>query len=107
MPSNQSYVIIDDDKFIRKAWQVAAQRKDIKLYSYPSISDFLAASTIIPKDSSIYVDSDLGVEKGEFESKKIFNIGFKSIFLSTSYDDIELSEFPWLSGLASKSPPFK
>ncbi|MCM2351938.1 MAG: HAMP domain-containing histidine kinase [Bacteriovoracaceae bacterium] len=106
MPFNQSYVIIDDDKFIRKAWQMAAQRKDIKLYSYPSISDFLAASSIIPKDSPIYVDSDLGVEKGEFESAKIFNIGFKSIFLSTSFDDIKLSEFPWLSGIASKKPPF-
>lgn len=106
LSGSQTYAVIDDDKFIRQAWEIAATKRDIKLFTFPSINFFLENSHTIPKNTQIFVDSDLGDEKGELDSQKIFNIGFKTIFLATSFDDIDISKFPWLTGISSKLPPF-
>lgn len=104
---NETYVMIDDDKFMRQAWKIAASNKKIQLYTFPSVEDFLSFSDKIPKSSEIYIDSDLGSNlKGEIISESIFNAGYQSIYLSTSFDDINISSYPWLKSLASKHPPF-
>lgn len=105
-PTRHTYVMIDDDKFIRQAWKVAADKKGIQLFQFTSIQEFLNSTETIPRETPIYVDSNLGNEKGELDSEKIYKIGFKSIFLATSFDDIDISLYPWLTSLATKQPPF-
>lgn len=102
-------VLIDDDKMIRIGWEALAKKKDIKISTFQSVSHFLSASSQIPIDTIIYVDSNLGGGiKGEIESEAIYKIGYKNIILATGYNesDLNLKATPWIKGITSKRAPF-
>jgi signal transduction histidine kinase len=105
----KSFVLIDDDKFIRLSWKNQAKNSNVNLLTFESIDQFLEKTPAIPFDSSIFIDSCLknGV-KGEVEAERIYKIGFKEIFLSTGYNksDFNLDELPWIKNVVSKAPPF-
>ena len=108
-PINKEFVLIDDDKIVRIGWETQAKKKGIKLSTFQSVSDFLGSSSLIPIETIIYVDSNLGGGiKGEIESEKIFKMGYKDIFLATGYSnsDLHLEATPWIKGSSSKRSPF-
>lgn len=108
-PINKEFVLIDDDKIVRIGWETQAKKKGIKLSTFQSVSDFLGSSSLIPIETIIYVDSNLGGGiKGEIESEKIFKMGYKNIFLATGYSnsDLNLEATPWIKGSSSKRSPF-
>jgi signal transduction histidine kinase len=104
----KSFVLIDDDKIIRLGWSNQAQKSGIDFYPFESIDQFLL-NTSIPFDSEVYIDSNLKDDiRGEVESERIFQAGFTNIYLATGYSesDFNLTNFPWIKGVFSKSPPF-
>ena len=102
-------ILIDDDKFIRLSWSLKAKQLKLNFISFETVENFLSAShNISSEDINIYVDSNLGNGiKGEQESKKIFDLGFHNIFLTTGYEDLNLSPYPWITKIVSKSFPQK
>ena len=53
----------------------------------------------------IYIDSNLGDNiKGEIESEKIFNLGFKNLYLATGYGKEFIQKPPWIIEVLSKGP---
>jgi len=105
--SFKNLVFVDNDKYLRMGWVQAGKKKGIGVSAFNSVDSFLAASAELSRDTQIYIDSDLGNNiKGEVESEKIFQSGFKYIFLSTSMDGINLENYPWLMGSVSKDFPF-
>jgi len=104
-----SYVLIDDDKFIRISWKNRAESSGVSFFAFESVEDFLNKLSNIPIESIIYIDSCLkdGVQ-GELEAKKIYENGFKEIYLATGYNksDFNLVELPWIKDIVSKTPPF-
>jgi signal transduction histidine kinase len=97
-------VLIEDDQFIHMSWQMAAEKNEIDLSTYFSIDDFLKDADKFPKNTLIYIDSNFnnGI-KGEFESKKIFDLGFSNLFLASGMDFEELPY--WIQGNQGKSFP--
>jgi signal transduction histidine kinase len=90
---NREVILIDDDKFIRIGWKNEAQRKGFQFKSYQSIHDFLL-SPPENKNAHIFIDSHLGEGiKGEVVSEEIYQMGFKNLFLTTGYDQINLPYF--------------
>jgi signal transduction histidine kinase len=102
-------VLIDDDKFMRLSWKSKVHELNRTVFTFETIDQFLENCSMIPLDSLIFIDSCLknGI-KGEVEAKRIFEVGFKEIFLSTGYNksDFNLVELPWIKDIVSKSPPF-
>jgi hypothetical protein len=99
-------ILIDDDKFIRLSWTLKAKKLGLSILCLESCSSFIAESPGIKKTNPIFVDSNLSRgEKGEIESKKIYQLGFNNIFLCTGYTDLDISDFPWLKGLVTKEFP--
>jgi signal transduction histidine kinase len=106
---HEEFVLIDDDKIVRIGWEAQAKKKGIKLSTFKTVADFISASSLIPAETIIYVDSNLGEGiKGEIESEKIFQMGYKDIFLATGYSnsDLNLETTPWIKGSTSKRSPF-
>lgn len=100
-------VLIDDDKLIHLSWKLRASKANRLFESFYSIDEFLKSNHCPSDDLHIYIDSNLGNgQKGEYESKKLNNLGFKNIYLATGFSDLNPNHFPWLSGIISKSPPF-
>lgn len=101
-------ILIDDDKFIRLSWSLKAKHLKISLTCFESVEDFLIVSNNYETNTKIYIDSNLGQgKKGEAESKKISNLGFKNIFLTTGYEDLDITPYPWIKKLVTKSFPIE
>jgi hypothetical protein len=99
-------VLIDDDKFQHISWSLQAKRQNKELKCFFSIEEFLGCHNLFNKDTNIYVDSDLktGIP-GEIGSENIFKAGFRNIFLTTSFNDIDLTLYPWIKSIRNKSYP--
>ena len=104
---SSNLVLIDDDKFIHHAWRMQSEKLGIEVYSYFTIDDFIKNQHIHLKEIPVYIDSNLkSGKKGEIRAKEIYELGFHNIFLTTSFTDIEINKFPWISKIYSKTGPF-
>jgi len=102
-------VLIDDDKLVYLGWKLKANKTGNDLVYFSSIEGFLDKANGIPLTAQIYIDSSLGNNiLGELESKKIWTLGYKNIYLTTGFSavDFDLSQFPWIKEVFGKSPPF-
>lgn len=100
-------VLIDDDLLIHKLWSMEAEKKNVYLFKFFSVDEFIKDSSKIEKDIEIFLDSNLGEHvKGEVEAEKIYNLGFENIYLVTGKDveDIELRT--WIKEIRGKRPLF-
>ena len=102
---NSLIVLIDDDPLIRFDWKSYSNSRDINFMSFSSVESFINDSKFISKDSKIFIDSSLGNGlKGEIESEKLFDLGFKNLFLSTGFEASQISVPAWIKGTYSKNP---
>jgi len=102
-------ILIDNDKFICIAWKLKARESNVDLHIFNAIDDFLNSATNFSFCDQIYVDSDLGNGiKGEIESRKIYDLGFKNIYIATGHEpsSFDTSKLTWIKEVISKMPPF-
>jgi len=100
-------VLIDDDDLIHMSWQQEANLKKLNLKSYKTVDDFLNDELNFPKDTTIYIDSNLANNiKGEVESKRIFDLGFKKIILTTGYSKEDINKPDWIKEIVGKRANF-
>lgn len=100
-------ILIDDDKYIHNAWATSAKEKDIILFSFRSVKEFLEQSESFQTSIPVFIDSSLGEpESGEELSRKIHDIGFNEIYLATGFSNPDISNYPWIKSAIDKSPPF-
>jgi signal transduction histidine kinase len=100
-------VLIDDDALIRATWKMSAtdHGKEIKLFEDPA--QFFQLHDEISRESIIYIDSNLGNgSRGEIIAEDIYEMGFMKIYLATGMPKSRFSNFPYLSGIQGKSPPW-
>ena len=53
-------VLLDDDLLVHMNWKLAAKAAGVELKAYKTPEDFAAGIDALPKDTPIYIDSDLG-----------------------------------------------
>jgi signal transduction histidine kinase len=100
-------VLIDDDPLVHMTWKVAARSAGVVLQPFKNPADFFAVCKILPKETPIYIDSDLGDgQKGEEIAKAIYERGFKTIYLETGHQPGSLPGMPWIKEIISKEPPW-
>lgn len=103
----QRFVLIDDDKLISMNWKYKSEKANVALDVFVSVDEFLNNFSSYDLETQIYIDSHLGTNlSGEFESKKIFERGFKNLYITTGYTDLDISKYPWIKGVVTKKPPF-
>ncbi|MFY7992535.1 MAG: sensor histidine kinase [Bacteriovoracaceae bacterium] len=101
----KNIVLIDDDKLVQINWTYFCQEKSIPIRCFYSIQDFIEHSSLFDFNTSIYIDSELKEnERGEIYSKKIYDLGFKKLYIVTGYQKNEIVKPDWIIDLLSKSP---
>jgi len=96
-------ILIDDDKYQHMSWMIQAKKQQKDLRCFFSINDFLEQQDHITKNAHVFIDSDLKSDlPGELAAKKIYELGFVNITLVTSYQDIDLTQYPWLQSIRDK-----
>ncbi|WP_186643867.1 ATP-binding protein [Fluviispira vulneris] len=98
-------ILIDDELFIHSLWKASANDKDIRYYYCVDL--FMYDADNFDKNTPIYIDSQLrnGL-RGEEISKEIYEMGFKEIYLSTSYNSSFFPPMSWIKGIRGKEPPW-
>jgi signal transduction histidine kinase len=100
-------ILIDDDELIHSFWNLDAELKNKEILGFKTAEEFFNKISEIDFETKIYIDSNLGDnQKGEIISEKIYNFGFKNIYLCTGYDPSEFPKMPWLKGIIGKNSPF-
>jgi len=102
-------VLVDDDKVARMSWELVAQAKGVKLVIFDNPADFLARIEEFPKETPIYLDSELDDEddgvKGENIAQDLHNKGYANITLETGHMPEDFAHLPWLK-VIDKTPPW-
>ncbi|MBF0208706.1 MAG: HAMP domain-containing histidine kinase, partial [Oligoflexia bacterium] len=102
------YVYIDDDEWLRKCWDMAAKKKNLKLLSLASTKDFEQYRERVSKEhTTIYLDRNLG--NNEMHGDKFAEIlhleGYRKLYLATGHGAEQFDHIPWLK-ITSKECPF-
>jgi len=106
-PQAPDAVLLDNDALVHMTWKIAAESEGIRLSAFRSPEEFLSACDSFPKDTPIYIDSELDEgRKGEDVAKGLNARGFTRLFLATGYDPETLPPMPWITRVVGKDPPW-
>jgi hypothetical protein len=99
-------ILIDEDAQVRELWSSSAKAKNKIVFTYYSIFEFLRKAPEISPKVDIFIDAKLGTGLlGTPRSRKIYDLGFKRIFLTTS-GTLPNQLPPWIAMVVSKTPPW-
>lgn len=102
-PNAKTIVLIDDDPLVRFNWKRQGQKLNITVSTFDSVSSFLSNKSEFPLHTPIYIDSNLGSERGEILSEKLYKLGFKKIILTTGSPKRSILKTQWISVIVGKS----
>ena len=103
---NPDLVLLDDQEMISQMWEIQSKKFNKKIITFNEIFVLLSIIDFFNKKTPIFLDSNLGAEKGEYFGKELFNKGFENIFITTGYEPIHFKNMPWIKGIIGKEPPF-
>ncbi len=105
-PSGRTAVLLDDDPLVHMNWKLAAKAAGVELKAYKTPEAFAGGIEALPKDTPIYIDSDLGNGvKGENIAIELYTKDFSNLTIATGHDPEEFAPLPWLK-VTGKEPPW-
>lgn len=105
--SMYEYVYIDNDLIFLKGWERRAKRKEIRLLTLLSCSDFEKFVDKIDKElTSIYIDDDFGESqmRGSEFATILHAEGYKKLFMASGYEAKEFAHLTWLTHTGKNCP---
>jgi hypothetical protein len=87
-------------------WESKAKKKGISLQAFSSPESFYEIKNTIPKDSIIYIDSELGTVKGEDVALELHREGYLNISITSGHPPEKFKDFSFLQSVISKTAPF-
>jgi hypothetical protein len=103
--STPCIVLIDDEELTHISWNMYFKNKPVQFTRFYSVDAFLQkASGFNTQTTTIYIDSTLGELLGEVESEKIFNLGFKNLYMQTGHPKEAIHKPSWILEIHPKTP---
>lgn len=100
--SHHSIILIDDDPLVRFNWRRQGLKFEITVYAFKSFEDFLEKKDLYSLELPIFIDSNLGSEKGELLSEKLTIFGFKNVYLTTGLPKKSILSTKWITEIVGK-----
>ncbi|MBY0544867.1 MAG: hybrid sensor histidine kinase/response regulator, partial [Gammaproteobacteria bacterium] len=101
------YVVLDDLEMVTDFWNLEALSQGIAVRTFNNSKDFMRFIERCDKNVKIYLDNDIRENITGIEiSKKLSDMGFTTIYMMTSRDDINLTKYPWIKDVVTKGGPF-
>ena len=105
--SGVEYVLLDNDELIRMTWEMSAEKLGINLHTFSHPSDLYGNLKNISKDTAIYLDLELGCEETGLDvAEKLFEQGYKDIFLATGSEEMSLGQLDSVKDIVGKQVPW-
>lgn len=105
-PAAARAALLDDDPLVHMTWRMAAEAAGVDLKAFKAPAELLAALRDLPKDTAIYIDSDLQEgAKGEETAAALREAGYTDITMATGHPPEKFAALPWLK-VAGKEPPW-
>ncbi len=101
--NKKSIVLIDDDALVRFNWKRQGQKRNVQVHAFSSFESFLKVKYSFPSKTPIFIDSNLGEEKGEILSETLREHGYVSVFLTTGLPRHAIKTTEWISDVVCKS----
>lgn len=100
--------LIDDDHLIRMTWELSAKNYKKSILTFDSYESFCSKAKSIENQTPIYVDVNLGNGViGTDIAIKLYNMGYKNIYLTTGYEPSEIDNIPsFVTAVRGKDPLF-
>lgn len=106
-PQPVQLVFLDDSNDLTEAWEMAASLEQIPIKTFNTINDLKKELPSIPKDTPIYIDSNLNDDiKGEDFAKELYDQGYKELYLASGYPKEHFKDLPWIKEFVGKEPVF-
>lgn len=106
-PAPRTAALLDDDALVRMNWGLAAKAAGVDLKAFGAPAELLAAAGRLPKDTPLYIDSDLGGgAAGEETAAELRRLGFGDITMATGHAPERFAGLPWLK-VRGKEPPWE
>jgi hypothetical protein len=87
-------------------WKMSASKNKKKFIGFKNYESFLKYQDKQDENSLIFVDVNLGNGiKGEVIAKKLYESGFKKLYLATGYDANQFSKMYFIQGIIGKEAP--
>lgn len=100
-------ILIDDDELVRITWGFKAKKVGVPFKSFKNYHDFKLSLYDIPKNSYIYLDSELDDKlKGEEIAKELHQQGFANICIASGNDKSHFKNLTFLKDIRGKTPPW-
>lgn len=107
-PLKPDFILIDDDPLVQLSWRLAAESSNQSMLGYSNADGFFKNSDQFDLSVPVYVDVSLGEGiSGEGVARKIFDLGFNNVFLTTGYEAERYRHLTFLKGVVGKSVPWK
>jgi signal transduction histidine kinase len=95
-------VLIDDDKYVRSAWEGFFNSLNVQFVAFENFDQF--RNTNIDSNAHIFIDSYLSsIDRGETIAEKLFEDGYRELYITSSVT-VELNLYPWIKGSINKNP---
>ena len=103
---NIKIVLIDDDELTRILWENAALKSGLELKCFKDSETCLSNLESFDKDTQFYIDNHIGNERGIILAEKLYNLGFKKLYMATGSNPEEFADISYIKGVIGKEPPF-
>jgi signal transduction histidine kinase len=103
-PVQGPVVLIDDDVWVREAWELAGAKAGASVRTFASLADCESVLSELPRDAAIYVDLELDGERGDEVGRVLSERGFANLYLATGHEPEEVGPWPWFKAVVGKEP---
>lgn len=100
-------ILLDNDTMITAAWRLKALIANKKIAIFNCWNDLLRVVSFYNINTPFYIDYELqdGL-KGEVCAQKLYELGYREIYLTTGHPPEYFSEMPWIKKVLGKETPF-
>ena len=100
------YVLVDDDQLVQLTWKARAAKCNVDLTIFTTADELKNKLDELNKDSTFYIDRELGETNGEDLAIFLNQKGFQNLFLATGHSPDSFAHLSFLKGVIGKKPPF-
>ena len=107
VPATPDAVLLDDDLLVHMAWEIAAESRGLRFLSLKSREELLANAEQLPKNTPIYLDSELGDGvHGMGVAEELHVLGFSELYLATGHAPESFPQTAYIKRIVGKEPPW-
>jgi len=103
----EDIILLDDEELVRSYWERRFHhaRRAIRIFRDPA--QLIEAAASIHHNAMLFIDKNLGKQvSGLSFSKHLFDLGYKTIYVSTAEDLMLQPQVDWIKGFIGKTPPY-